>query len=106
MTTYSAKSKEFFAVNSLVVSGDKIELKYLANKYVGVFITYKIGRKFRVLLTTVLCTLGLPYKMLDVVRPGQIVLNSFSKVFSSFLITLKQSFSLISKLITYPLFLS
>ena len=89
----------------MVVSGDKIELKYLANKYVGVFITYKIGRKFRVLLTTVLCTLGLPYKMLDVVRPGQILLNSFSEVFSSFL-TLKQSFSLISKLIIYPLFLS
>ena len=73
MTTSSAKSKEFFTVNSLVVSGDKIGFKYLANKYVGVFIADKIGRNFGVLLMTVLCTLGLPDKMLGVVPTGLIL---------------------------------
>ena len=73
MATSSAKSKEFFTVNSLVVSGDKIGFKYLANKYVGVFIADKIGRNFGALLMTVLCTLGLPYKMLGVVPTGLIL---------------------------------
>ena len=53
LTICLAKSKEFFTVNSLVVSGDKIGFKYLANKYVGVFIADKIGRNLGVLLTTV-----------------------------------------------------
>ena len=44
MTISSAKSKEFFTVSSLVVSGDKIGFQYLANKYVGVFFADKIGR--------------------------------------------------------------
>ena len=38
----------------------KIGFKYLANKYVSVFIADKIGRNVGVVLTTVLCTLGLP----------------------------------------------
>ena len=82
---FSTKSKEFFTVNSLVISGDKIGFKYLANKYVGVFIADKIGRNFRVLLTTVLCTSGVPYKMPGVVPTGLILSNSFSEIFSSFL---------------------
>ena len=45
------------------MSGDKIGFKYSANKYEGVFVTDKIVRNFGVLLTTVLCTLGLPYKI-------------------------------------------
>ena len=44
LTTSSSKSKKFFPVNSLVVSGDKIEFQYLANKYVGVFFADKIGQ--------------------------------------------------------------
>ena len=52
-------------MNSSVLSGDKVGFKYLANKYVGVFIADKIGHNFGVLLTTILCTLELPYKMLD-----------------------------------------
>ena len=82
--------------NSLVVSGDKIGFKYLANKYVGVFIADKIGRNSGVLLTTVLCTLGLPCKMSGVVRTGQILSNFLKKTKKS---TLKRSFSLLSKLI-------
>ena len=78
MTTSSAKSKEFFTVNSLVVSGDKIGFKYLANEYVGVSITDKISRKLGVLLTTVLCTLGLSYKMPGVVPTGLLLSHSFS----------------------------
>ena len=99
MTTSSAKSTEFFTVNSLDVSGDKIGLKYFANKYVGVFIADKIGRNFEVFLATLLCTLGLLYKIPGVVPTGQILSNSFSEFFSSFLSTLNRSFSLLSKLI-------
>ena len=51
LTTSSSKSKKIFPVNSLVVSGYKIEFQYLANKYVGAFFADKIGRKFGVLLT-------------------------------------------------------
>ena len=90
MTTSSAKSKEIFAVNSLVVSGDKIGFKYLANKYVDIFIADEIGQSFGVLLTTVLCTLGLPYKIPGVVSTGKIWSNSFLKIFSSFFSTLHQ----------------
>ena len=86
-------------MNSLVVSGDKIGFRYLANKYVAVFIADKIGRNFGVLLTTVLYTLGLPYRMPGVVPTGQILSNSFSEIFSSFLSTLKRSLSLFFKLI-------
>ena len=50
------------------------------------------------LLTTVLCTLGLPYRIPGVVPTGKILSNSFSENFSSFLSTLKRSFSLLSKL--------
>ena len=46
-------------VNSFIVYDDKIGFKYLANKYVRVFIADKIVPNFGVLLTTVLCTLGL-----------------------------------------------
>ena len=49
------------------MSGDKIGFKYLANKYVGVFITAKIGRNFGVLF-------------LGVVPAGQILSNSFSEI--------------------------
>ena len=58
------------SVSLLLVSGDKIGFKYLANKYVVVFIAVEIGRNFGVLLTTVLYTLGLPDKMLGVVPTG------------------------------------
>ena len=58
----------------------------------------KIGLNFGVLLTAVLCTLGLPYGIPGVVPTGQILSNSFSGIFSSFLSTLKLSFSLLSKL--------
>ena len=88
LTSSSAKSKEFFTVNSLVVSGEKIGLKYLANKHVGVFIANKIGRNFGVLLATVLCTLRLPNKILGVVPTGPILSNFFSEIFSSFLSTI------------------
>ena len=78
------KIKRIFHSKLLVVRGDKIAFKYLANKYVGVFIADKTGRNFGVLLTSVLCTLGLPCKMPGVVLAGQILSNSFSKFFSSF----------------------
>ena len=57
LTIYSAKSKEVFTVNSLVTSRDKIGFRYLASKYVGIFVADKTGWHFGVLLTTVLCTL-------------------------------------------------
>ena len=98
MTTSSAKSKEFFTVNSLVVSGDKIGFKYLANEYLGVFIADKIGLNFGVLLTTVLCTLGLAYRIPGVVPTEQRISNSFFEILSSFLSTLKRSSGLLSKL--------
>ena len=50
MKTSSAKPKEFFAVNLLVVIGDKIGFNYLASKCVGVFIADKISWNFGVLL--------------------------------------------------------
>ena len=88
MTTSSGKSKELFTVNSFVVSGGKIGFKFLANKYVGLYIADKIDRDWGVLLTTVLCTLGLPCKMLGVVPTGLILSNSFSEIFSPFVSTL------------------
>ena len=69
-------------MNSLVVSGEKRRFRYLANKYVGVFIAVKIGQNLGVLLTTVLHTLGLPHKMSGIVPTGQILLNSFSEILS------------------------
>ena len=97
MTTSSVKPKEFSTVNSLVVSSDKIVFKYLANNYVGVFIADKIGLNFGVLLMTILFTLGIP----GVVPTGQILSDSFSEIFSSFLSTLKRSFGLLSNLTIY-----
>ena len=82
MTTSLGKSKEFFTVNSVVVIGDKIGFEYLANKYIGVFIADITSRNFGVLLTTVLCTLGLPYKVPGVISTGQTLSNSFSECFS------------------------
>ena len=64
--------KKFFTVNSLVVNGDKIAFKYLPNKYVGVFIADKIGLNFGVLVTTVLCTSELPYRIPGVAPTGKI----------------------------------
>ena len=98
LTISSTKSKEFFAVNSLEL--DKIEFRYLVDKCVDVLIADKIGRNFGLLLATVFCTLGLPYKMPGVISTGQILSNSFSEFLSSFLSTLKRNFSLLSKLIT------
>ena len=43
----------------------------------------KIGLNFGVLLTTVLCTLGLPYRIPSVVPSRQILSNSFSGRFFS-----------------------
>ena len=54
---FSKIKKKNFTVNSLVISGDKIGFKYLANKYLGVFIADKMGCNYGVLLTTVLHTL-------------------------------------------------
>ena len=82
------------------MSGDKISFEHLANKYVGVFIADKIGQNCGVLLTTVLCSLGLPCKIAGVVPNWQILSNYFSKIFSSFLSTLKRLISLLFKLIT------
>ena len=48
---------------------------------------------------TVLFTLGLPYRISGVVPNVQILSNSFSEIFSSFLSTLKRSFGLLFKLI-------
>ena len=74
MTTSSAKSKAFFTLSLLVVSDDKIWFKYLAKKYVGVFIIVdEIGRNFAALLTTVLSTLGLPQKIPGVTPTGHIL---------------------------------
>ena len=50
-----------------------MEFKHFANKYVGMFIADKIGRNFEVLLKTVLCTLGLLYKMTTAVPNGHIL---------------------------------
>ena len=80
MTNSSAKSKEFFTVNSLVASSDNIGFKYLANKYVGVSVAGKIGQNFGVLSTSVLCPLILPYKMPSVVQTGQIISDNFSEI--------------------------
>ena len=82
MATCSTKSKEFFTVNSLVVNGDKIAFKDLANKYVGVFIADKIGLNFGVLLTTILCTLELPYGIPGVAPAGQIKYHSILTFYS------------------------
>ena len=71
-----------------MVNRDKIGFRYLASKYVGVFINDKIGRNFGVLLTTVLCTLRLPYKIREKVPTGQILSNS-PEILCSFLGTLK-----------------
>ena len=97
LTSSLGKIKKFFIVNSIVVSGDKIGFKHLANKYVGVFIADKIGRNFGVSLRTVLYSLGLPYKIPDVVPTWQILSNFFSEFFFSFLSTLKRSFSIFAK---------
>ena len=78
------KIKKHFTINSFVGSGAKIGFKYLAKKYVGVFIADKVGRNSGVLLTTILCTLGLPYKMPGVVATGIILANSFSEFFLHF----------------------
>ena len=89
MTTSSAKSKAFFTLSLLVVSDDKIWFKYLAKKYVGVFIVDEIGRNFAALLTTVLSTLGLPQKIPGVTPTGHILWNYFSKTFFSFVNSVK-----------------
>ena len=81
------------------MSGDKIGFEHLVNKYVDVFIADKIGQNFGVLLTTVLCSLGLPCKIAGVVPTWQILSNYFSKIFSSFLSTLKRLIGLLFKLI-------
>ena len=74
------KNKKNFTVNSLVVNEDKLGFRYLANKFVGVFIADKIGRNFRVLLTIVLCTFGSPYKIPKVMPTGQTLSNSVSEI--------------------------
>ena len=63
MTTSSAKSNNFFTVNSLDVGVGKVGFEYFANNYLGVFIADKIGWNFGVLLAIILCTLELLYKM-------------------------------------------
>ena len=82
MATSSTKLKEFFTVNSFVVNGDKIAFKDLANKYVGVLIADKIGLNFSVLLTTVLCTLELLYRIPGVAPTGQIKYHSIWTFYS------------------------
>ena len=63
---------------------EKIKFRYFADKYVGVFIAHKIGRNFRLLLMTVLCTFGFPYEMPAVVPTGQILSKFFQKFFPHF----------------------
>ena len=58
------------------MSDDKIGFKYLASKYLVVFIANKIGRNSGLLLVTVY-TLGLPHKIQGAVPTGQILSNSF-----------------------------
>ena len=99
MTTSSAKSKGFFTVSSLVVSKGKVEFRYLANRCAGVFIADKIGQNLRVMLMPALFTLGLSYKILCKVPTRQMLSNYFSLDLSLFLSYLKQSFSLILRLI-------
>ena len=82
MSPSSEKPKEFFTVNSLVVSDDKIGFKYLGNIYVDIFIADKIGQNFGELLMIVLCTLGFPFKIPAVVPTEQILSNSFPEFFS------------------------
>ena len=55
----SPKSKEFFTVYSLVLSGGKIKFACLACKYVGAVKVDKIDCNLGMLLTTVWCTLKL-----------------------------------------------
>ena len=50
------------------------------------------------LLTTVSCTLWLPYRIPSVVLTEKILSKSFSEIYSSFLNTLKKSFNLLSEL--------
>ena len=73
MKISSPKSKEFFTVCSLVLSGDKIKFACLASKYVGALKADKIGWNLGVLLTAIWCTLKLPYKLLREVTTGQIL---------------------------------
>ena len=58
------------------MSDDKIGFKYLASKYLVVFIANKIGRNSGLLLVTVY-TFGLPHKIQGAVPTGQILSNSF-----------------------------
>ena len=53
--------------SKLIVSGDKIGFKCYAYEKVGVFIANEISLNLAMLLTTVLCTLGLPYRI-----PGEV----------------------------------
>ena len=97
------KFYKILTVYSLVVSGDKIGFRDLANKYVGVLIADKIDWNFWVLLTAVLCTLESSYKMQG---PLSKYYQFFLEIWSSFLDILKQSFSLLSKLIIQFIHLS
>ena len=71
-----SKIKEVFTVYSLVISGDKIGFRYLASKYVGVFVADKTGWHFRVLLTTVLCTLDYHIVSVKFVKEVRSILTS------------------------------
>ena len=81
---FFSKIKIIFHSKLIDVIGDTIGFKCLATNYVGVFIADKIGRNLGVLLTTVLCTVGLRYKMPGVVPTGEILSNYFPATFSSF----------------------
>ena len=95
LTTSSEKLKVFFTVY-----WDYIRFRYLANKYVDVLITDKIGRSLGVLLTTILCTLGLLYKMPVECQIGKYYQNTtFSDSLYSSLSALKRTFSLLLRLI-------
>ena len=60
---------------SLTVKQDKIGTRNFASLYVGVLIADRIGRNLGMLLVTVFCTFGRPYKI-----PG---LDPIGEIFSS-----------------------
>ena len=82
---FFSKIKRIFDSKFISCKWWQNRVQYLTIKYVGVFIADKIGRNLGALLTTVLLTLGLPYKKPGVVPTGLILSNSFSEIFSSFL---------------------
>ena len=69
-TTLVEKLKESLTVYFLLVNGSKIDTKYFASLYVGVFKADKIGLKGGQPSTHFLCTIQEPYIIQDAVPTG------------------------------------